>query len=214
LGEEILEFFMVPTVKLQGAIDNITARIQQENGNLSKELTQNLYIEVNKLTGEICILRNNCENKFQEVAGTIGGINDVLHEKIDAHMVASRKVTDRISQELYGRAGRILEDMKGYKAETENTLEEFRQEYSQFKEQMNAGEVTWQNKAGGELGKIRDNVKLAEERVNKLLEDRVTESQAASQNSIREVNTEKKRLRKSYPLDRQLAMCYPIRYCQ
>jgi hypothetical protein len=28
----------------------------------------------------------------------------VLHEKIDAHVVASRKVTDRISQELNARA--------------------------------------------------------------------------------------------------------------
>jgi F0F1-type ATP synthase membrane subunit b/b' len=69
----------------------------------------------------------------------IGGINDVLHEKIDARVVVSKKVTDRISQELNARAGRLLEDMKGYKAETENTLEEFRQEYSQFREQLNAG---------------------------------------------------------------------------
>ena len=89
--------------KLQAATDNITARIQQENDKLSKEFNQNLHVEVNKLIGKICTLRNDCENKFQEVAGTIGGINDVLHEKIDAHVVASRKVTDRISQELLGK---------------------------------------------------------------------------------------------------------------
>ena len=166
--------------KLQAATDNITARIQQENDKLSKEFNQNLHVEVNKLTGEICTLRNDCENKFQEVAGTIGGINDVLHEKIDAHVVASRKVTDRISQELNAREGHIHEDMKGYKAETDNSLKEFRQEYSRFKEQLKAGQVTWQNKAGGEIDKMRDNVKLAEERVAKLVHDRVTESLVAS----------------------------------
>jgi predicted nucleic acid-binding Zn-ribbon protein len=138
------------------------------------------------------------ENKFQEVAGTVGCINHVLHEKIDAHVVASRKVTDSISQELNAREVRLHEDMKDYKAETENSLKEFRQEYSQFKEQLNqlkAGQVTWRNKAGREIDKMRDNDKLAEERVAKLVEDSVIESQAASQNSIREVNTEIKRLR-------------------
>jgi hypothetical protein len=181
--------------KLQAATDNITARIQQENDKLTKELKQNMQIEVNKLNGEISTLRNDCENKFQEVTGTIGGINDVLHEKIDAHVVATRKVTDRISQELNVREGRMLEEIKGYKAKTENNLKELRQEYSQFKEQLDAGQVTWRNKAGGEIDMMKDNVKLVEERVAKLVEERVTESQVASQNSIREVNTEIKRLR-------------------
>jgi hypothetical protein len=142
--------------KLQAATDNITARVQQENDKLSKELKQNLHCEVNKLTVEICTLRKDCENKFQEVAGTIGGINDVLHEKIDAHVVATKKVTDRISRELDAKEGRIREDINGCKAETENSLKELRQEYSRFKEQLDAGQVTWLNKAGGEIGRMKD----------------------------------------------------------
>jgi F0F1-type ATP synthase membrane subunit b/b' len=84
-----------------------------------------------------------------------------LNGNIDAHVVAYRKVTDRISQELNACSGRLLEDVKGYKAETENSLKEFRQEYSQLREELNAGQTTWQNKAGGEMDKMRDSVRLA-----------------------------------------------------
>jgi chromosome segregation ATPase len=88
----------------------------------------------------------------------------------------------------------MREDMKGCKAETENSLKELRQEYSRFKE-LDAGQAAWLNKAGGEIGRVKDNVKLAEERVAKLVEEKVTESQVASQNSIQEGNAEIKRLR-------------------
>jgi hypothetical protein len=50
--------------KLQVATDNISVRVQHENDKLSKELKQNLHIEVNKLTVEICTLRKDCENQF------------------------------------------------------------------------------------------------------------------------------------------------------
>src|SRR5215510_15773404 len=180
--------------KLQAATENITAKIQQENERLSEKLTQNLNNEIQKLSGEICNLRDDTENKFQEVTRTIDGINDGLNEKIDAHVVATRKVTDRISQELNANSGRLLDDMKCYKTDTENSLKEFKQEYSQFREQLNSGQATWQNKAGGEIEKMNDNVKLVEERVAKLIVDRVTEVQAASQNRFRQVNTELKKV--------------------
>ena len=85
---------------MQAATDNITAKIQQENENLSEKLTQNLYSEVQKLSSDICTLRSDTEHKFQEVTRTIGGVSDSLNERIDTHVVATRKVTDRISQEM------------------------------------------------------------------------------------------------------------------
>jgi len=194
--------------KLQAATENITAKIQQENEKLSEKLTQNLNNEIQKLSCEICNLRDDTENKFQEVTRTIVGINDGLNEKIDAHVVATRKVTDRISQELNANSGRLLDDMKCYKTDTENSLKEFRQEYSQFREQLNSGQATWQNKAGGEIEKMNDNVKLVEERVAKLIVDRVTEVQAASQNSIRQVNTELKKVQEQLAT-RQLTDAIP-----
>jgi len=61
-------------------------------------------------------------------------VTDSLNERIDAHVVATRKMTDRISQETNGRAGHLLDDIKEYRTEAENSLKEFRQDYSQFRE--------------------------------------------------------------------------------
>jgi hypothetical protein len=71
-------------------------------------------------------------------------------ERTEAHVVATRKMTDRISQEMNTRLGRLLDDMKEYRTETENSFKEFRQDYNLFREQMNSEQVTWQNKAGGD----------------------------------------------------------------
>jgi hypothetical protein len=54
-------------------------------------------------------------------------------------------------------------------------LKEFRQDYSLFREQINSEQATWQNKAGGEIHKVNNSVKLVKERVARLVEDRVTE---------------------------------------
>jgi len=127
-------------------------------------------------------LRNDTESKSQESTTSVGGVSDSLNERIDAHVVATRKLTDRISQEANGRAGHLLDDIKDYRTEAENSLKEFRQDYSQFKEQMISEPATWQNKAGGEMNKVKDGVRL--------VEGRVTEVQTAALNSVQKVNTE------------------------
>ena len=105
-----------------------------------------------------------------------------MNEEIDAHEVATRKMTGRISQETNAREGHLLDDIKEYRTETENSLKQFGQDYSQFREQMNSEQVTWQDKAGGEMDKVKDSVRL--------VEDRVTEIETVAQNSIQTVNTE------------------------
>jgi len=45
------------------------------------------------LSNDIGTLRNDTERKFQEVTTTIGGVIDSLNERIDAHVVATRKMT-------------------------------------------------------------------------------------------------------------------------
>ena len=90
-------------------------------------------------------------------------------------------MTDRIYQETNGRVGHLIDDITEYRTEAENSLKEFRQDYSQFREQMNSEQATWQNKAGGEMEKLKDSVRL--------FEDRVTEVQAAAQSSVQKVNT-------------------------
>jgi len=176
--------------KLQRATENTTAKIEQEIEKLSKKLTQNLHNEIKKLSSDVCTLRNDTESKFQEVTKTVGGISDAMNERIDAHVVATRKMTDSISQEMNARSGRLLNDMREYRTETENSLKEFRQDYSLFREKMNSEQATWRNKAGGEIDKVNDNVRLIEERVARLVEDKVTEIQAAAQNGIQKENTE------------------------
>ena len=56
-------------------------------------------------------LRNDTEIKFQEVTRTIGCVSDALNERIDAHVVATRKMRDRISQEMNSRAVHVLENV-------------------------------------------------------------------------------------------------------
>ena len=98
-------------------------------------------------------------------------------------------------------------------------MKEFRQDYSLFRGQINSEQATWQNKAGAEIHKVNDSVRLVEERVARLtlnpltwkiwrapnnasqwqmgfnsafkglIENKVTEIQAAAQNSNQKVNT-------------------------
>jgi hypothetical protein len=82
---------------------------------------------------------------------------------------------------MNARSGGLLDDMKEYRTETENSLKEFRQDYSLFSEQTNSEQATWQNKAGGGMDNVNDSVRL--------VEYRVTEIQAVAQNNIQKVNT-------------------------
>ena len=73
-------------------------------------------------------------------------------------------------------------------------MKEFRQDISQFREELNSEQAAWQNKTEGEMDMVNDNVRLEEERFARLVENRVTDIQAALQNSIQNVNTEIKNL--------------------
>jgi hypothetical protein len=172
--------------KLQAATENITAKIQQED----EKLTQKLHNKVQKLSNDICTVRNDTEHKFQEVTRTIEGVSDVLNERIDTHVVATSKMTDRISEEINAKSGRLRDDVEEYRTETENSLREFGQDYILFREQINSEQAALLNKAWGEIDKVNDSVRLVERKVVRLVEDRVTEIQAAAQKSIEKVNTE------------------------
>jgi cell division septum initiation protein DivIVA len=154
--------------------------IQQDNEKLGEKLTQNLHNEIQKLSRDICTLRNDTEHKLPEITRTIGSLSDASNERMDAHVVATSKVTNRISEEMNASSGRLLDGVKEYRIETENSLKEFRQNYNLFREQMNAERAAWQNKAGGEMDKVNDSVRLVEGRVARLVEGRVTGIQAAA----------------------------------
>jgi hypothetical protein len=154
LRSDFLTFTEHLDSKLQAATENITAKIRHENEKLCENLTQNLHSKVQVLSNDICTSHNDTEHKFQEVTRTIGGVSDALNERIDEPVVATRKITDRISQEMNARSGGLLDNMKEYRAETKNSLKEFRQDYSLFREQMNSDQATWQNKDGGEMNKL------------------------------------------------------------
>ena len=67
-------------------------------------------------------LRNDTEIKFQEVTRTIGCVGDALNERIDAHVVATRKMKDRICQEMNATAVHLLDNVKEYRTVSENSL--------------------------------------------------------------------------------------------
>ena len=122
--------------KFQAATESITAKITAEISAKIQQENEKLYNEVRELSNDIRTLRDDTENKFQEVTKTIGGISDAMNERVDAHVVATRKMTDKIYQEMNARSGRLVEELKGHRTETENSLEEFKQNYDLFREQM------------------------------------------------------------------------------
>ena len=94
--------------KLQAAAENITAKIRQENEKMSEKPTQKLHNEVKKMSTDMCTMQNDTERKIQEITTTVGGVSVSLNERIDAHVVATGKITERISQETNGRARHLL----------------------------------------------------------------------------------------------------------
>ena len=141
----------------------------------------------------MCMLRDDNENKFQEVTKTVGGVTLWMEGLTHTWELLER--WHRISREVKARSRRLLDDIKYNRAETENSLKEIRQDFSQLREELNSEQATWQNKAGRCMDKVQDSVRLVEERVARLAEHRVTEIQAAAQNRIQKVNTEIKYLR-------------------
>jgi hypothetical protein len=65
-----------------------------------------LHNEVQKLSSDICTLRNDIEHKFQEVTRTIGGVSDALNKRIDAPVVAARTTT--------GYPKKLMLDLEAY----------------------------------------------------------------------------------------------------
>jgi chromosome segregation ATPase len=65
------------------------------------------------------------------------------------------------------RSRHLLDDIKYYRTETENSLEEIRQDFSQIREEWNSEQATWQktSKAGREMDEVNDSVRLVEERL-------------------------------------------------
>jgi len=57
---------------------------------------------------------------------------------------------------MNARWGRLRDDVEEYRTEAENSLREFRQDYSLFREQMNSEQAALQNKGGGETDKVND----------------------------------------------------------
>ena len=78
-------------------------------------------------------------------------------------------MTDRISQEMNAKSECLHDDMKDYRTDTENILKEFRQNFSQFREELNSEQVTWQNRAGGEIYRANGSVRVVEEGVARLI---------------------------------------------
>jgi len=180
--------------ELATATENITTKIEQEN----EKQTQKLYNEVKKLSNDINTLRNNTEAKFQEVARTVECISETVGERINAHVVITKEVTDKLSDEMNAKSKHLITDFNEYRAKTENSLEECRRKYHQFREQINAEQTTWQSKAGGELKEVKDNVRL--------IDEKITEMQTAALSNIQKVNTEIAGLREQLAA-RQYTVC-------
>jgi hypothetical protein len=94
--------------KFHAVTEKITAKLRQENEKLSEKLTQELHNEVKNLSTDRSTLRNDTERKILVVTTAVGGVSDSLNERINAHVVATREMTDRISQETNGRARHLL----------------------------------------------------------------------------------------------------------
>jgi hypothetical protein len=89
-------------------------------------------------------------------------------------------MTDRISQEMNARSG-FLRDMKEYRTDRKQ-FEGIQARLSQFREQTRSKQLGRIRRV--EMDKVNDSVRLIEEIVPRLVEDRVTEIQAAAQNNI------------------------------
>ena len=93
-------------------------------------------------------MRNDTDKEVQQVKGTIEGISDDLHEKINANIVDTRKGTERVAYEVNARSKSLIEEMQKYKGDTENKIMSVRQDFSKFREEVTADHARWQLKAG------------------------------------------------------------------
>jgi archaellum component FlaC len=110
-------------------------------------------------------LGNNTDKELQQVKGTIEGISDDLHEKINAHIVDIRKGTERVAHEVNARSKSLIAEMQKYKGDTESEVMSVKLDFSKFWEEITADHTGWQLKAGTDIEKVSGSMKVMEDRV-------------------------------------------------
>ena len=96
----------------QELAEELTATFQAETVKLREELSQKIQNEVTNMSQDFSALRNDTDKELQQVKGTIEGISDDLHEKINANIVDTRKGIERIAHEVNARSKSPIEEMQ------------------------------------------------------------------------------------------------------
>jgi hypothetical protein len=114
--------------------ENLTARCQSANVAVQEEFNAKLSSEIRVVSDKTDDVSKEDENKFTTLNSTIKSMRECMNEMINAHVVQTRKETDRQVQEITPASSSLLASIKEHNEQMGVTIDNFSQELSNSKE--------------------------------------------------------------------------------
>jgi hypothetical protein len=104
--------------------NNLIKQFREENERLEGELSGNLRSEVKQLKQDLTKLRKDAESEIEIVRTITEKECGRIDEKITNHIVGSKRLMDRMSQEMNAKTHGLAADLTGHITQTEQEIAE------------------------------------------------------------------------------------------
>ena len=110
---------------------SLTERFEAANTKLREEFNAKLQCEIQNVSDSIDTLKRDTEQDINNVSTSVENLGDRMSERVNAHIVQTRKELDKQGQEVFTSSKTVLASISDHKAETESTVANLRQEINQ-----------------------------------------------------------------------------------
>jgi hypothetical protein len=114
--------------------ENLIARSEPANAAIREELNAKISSEIRVVSYKIDNVSRNAEMKITTLNNTIEGMSECMNERMNAHVVQSRKETDRQGHEITAASSSLLDSIKEHKEQVGVTIDSLVQQISKSKE--------------------------------------------------------------------------------
>jgi vacuolar-type H+-ATPase subunit I/STV1 len=114
--------------------ENLLARFESANAAIREELNAKISVEINVVSDNIDNVSRDAADRITTLKNTIESVRECMNERMNAHVVQTRKETDRQGQEITAASSSLLASIKEHKEQVGVTIESLSQQISKSKE--------------------------------------------------------------------------------
>jgi len=118
--------------------ESLVARSEPANAAIREELNARISSEIRVVSDKTDTVSRDAENKFTTLNSTTESVRECMNERMNAHVVLTRKETDRQGQETTAASISLLASIKEHKEQMGVTVENLNREISKSKEYVDS----------------------------------------------------------------------------